>query len=483
MEARMIQRWWVFLFLFSALLSSPGQETAASARTRCLETIAKLESENFTLSVYVATAGKESTPLLERGADVPLIPASNMKILTAGAALLGAGGDHALLTDLIAHGEVAGGVLDGVLRLRGEGDPTLEAATTLPALVERVKAAGIERITGDILVDDRLFDQEFRSRGWPEDNGARTWMAQVAALALGHGTVVLRMDPAATAGEAASVSVEPPGGGLEFKGTVKTVAAGEKRSVSADRDPEGNTFRIGGQVPVGGAPQQVAVAVHDPALIFGRALVQALRDKGIVVEGTARRPNGDEFGTGGRLLARIETVVRDLLPGLLKPSQNHRSDMLLKHLGALEAGRGSFASGATAVKRAFAKHGCVLDDVVIADGSGLSYDNRLSAVHLARALQALWRSPVRDAFKDALPSGGESGGTLRSRLQDVGSRVRAKTGTLGVAAALSGYLETKGGGTLVFAFIINAPARGKVWMMRDAQDAMVRALAAIEGPL
>ena len=135
--------------------TASAQDSAGSVARSCRKAFQGL-SKHGIVSSFVAMDARTGDVIAEHGARRLLVPASNMKVLTAAAALLGAGPDHLILTDLVLHGVSRGGDLYGSLRLRGEGDPTLRAKEVLPALVSRVRAKGIRRVRGDLLVDDRL---------------------------------------------------------------------------------------------------------------------------------------------------------------------------------------------------------------------------------------------------------------------------------------------------------------------------------------
>ena len=403
-----------------------------------------------------------------------MIPASNEKVFTAAAALLALGPEHRVLTDLVAHGEVQNGVLDGVLRLRGEGDPTLESERVLPHLVARIKAAGIQRVRGALVLDDRLFDRELRGPQWPEEDPAKAWMAAVAPLSLDHGTVQVRVRAGAGVGAPAGAEVLPAGA-APLQSVLITGKSARDHLVAVTRAEGSEVLRVSGRVAPWTKAQAHAVAVQDPTLAFGNALLAACESAGIRIDGGVRRADAAQ-PSGGRLLARLRTRVGDILPLLLKSSQNHRAEMMFKHLGAAFAGSGSFAGGSRAVHATLQKAGVDLGGTVLADGSGLSRANRTTAAALAQVLCKLWASPMRREICTALPHGGEDGSTLERRFQDLGAKVCAKTGTLQGVSTLSGFVQGSGGRTLCFSVLVQVAKAGKL-SAREVQDSIVRALA------
>ena len=459
------------MFLLGA---ASGQSDPRAVGKACRKSFSDLRRFGISTS-FLAVDAANGRAVAEVHGGRMMVPASAMKILPAAAALLGPGPDHILLTDLVAHGETADGVLAGHLRLRGEGDPTLQARSLLPLLVQRVRGAGIRQVQGDLLVDDRLFDQDFTGPAWPDNNPTRPYMAEVAALSLDHGTVSLRVNAGRAVGKDAGVAAVPAGA-VRLRGTVSTCASRKQEAVWSERGRAADELRVGGRCWAKTKDMMVPVAIHDPALGLGGALGRALADAGGRGSGGVRRPGDGEHGRGGHLIARVQTRVRDIIRTMLKKSQNQRAEMLFKHLGAVTVGDGSFVGGARAVKSILGRGGVDLTESVLADGSGLSRDDRLSASDVVGVLLAVWRSPSRAEFERALPYGGESAGTLRKRFGELGRRVRAKTGTLSDASALAGYVTTKSGRTVVFAVLCNGRKSGLVWRMRGAQDVAVRAL-------
>jgi serine-type D-Ala-D-Ala carboxypeptidase/endopeptidase (penicillin-binding protein 4) len=176
------------------------------------------------------------------------------------------------------------------------------------------------------------------------------------------------------------------------------------------------------------------------------------------------------------LTATESATLRNVLAVMDRDSDNFRAEMLLKELGAESGTGGTTAAGAAVVRRSLAASGVPLAGVVIADGSGLSLFDRLTARAIANILTATWNDPVlKTAFWAALPIAGEQG-TLVHRLNKTAAVgvVRAKTGTTNEASALSGYVRDR------FAFVVvqnGDPISATA--ARKAQDRFAIALARV----
>ena len=211
----------------------------------------------------------------------------------------------------------------------------------------------------------------------------------------------------------------------------------------------------------------------EPALAAAIAFKRALERAGIRVSKKAA------LGSGGRSateLAHVESPpMRRLVKVMETESDNFYAEVLLKLLGAKELGRGTTAAGARVVRRELAQRDVPLAGVRIADGSGLSRLDRVTARMLGALLVSAWDDPeISRVFLTSLAVAGVSG-TLEDRLTAAPARgrVRAKTGTTSAASALSGYSGTG----YAFALVMNGDPVD-VTAARTAQDRFARLLAA-----
>jgi D-alanyl-D-alanine carboxypeptidase/D-alanyl-D-alanine-endopeptidase (penicillin-binding protein 4) len=189
-----------------------------------------------------------------------------------------------------------------------------------------------------------------------------------------------------------------------------------------------------------------------PALAAAKEFRAALRSAGIAVGGKARV--GVAPGDAPILAGTRSGKLRKLVRRMNKQSDNYFAEMLLKYLGrAAGDPRGTTAGGAKAVRSELAERGLPLAGLRVADGSGLSLKDRVTAVLLGALLRSAWRDPaLREPFYASLPRAGIDG-TLEDRMESgpARDRVRAKTGTTNNSSALSGYV----GARYVFAILQN----------------------------
>lgn len=150
-------------------------------------------------------------------------------------------------------------------------------------------------------------------------------------------------------------------------------------------------------------------------------------------------------------------TVPELVQSMLRDSDNEIAELLTREAGLLVSGVGTTAAGTAALEDAM-RGLCDGRLGPWADGSGLSRTNRVSARELRDLLLAARDADVWPTVAAGLPVGGVSG-TLRNRYAGTAAEgnVRAKTGYLDDAVALSGTLVTRGGRTAVFSVLVGGP--------------------------
>ena len=402
--------------------------------------------------------------LFSRNATKLLMPASNMKIVTLAASAERLGWDFTYETQLVTSAPVTNGTLNGDLVVVGSGDPTIgsrggAATRVFEQWADRLLADGITTINGRIVADARAFDSEPLGAGWAWDYLAAYYAAGVSALQFNESTADVTVRPAASAGAPALIEVRPIESGLILDKQVTTSAGGEA-DIEVSRLRGSNRLVVQGTIPVGAKDVVRAASVDRPALYFARMLRATLQAKGIRVSGEAGEYEDvypvPPIGATRVLLSHRSAPLSEFARVLMKVSQNQYAETLLRTLGA-KNGSGTAAAGHKVVREVLDGWGVTPEAYILADGSGLSRYDYLCAETLVKVLRQLYRDPRhREPFVATLPIGGQDG-TIARRF--VGTRaagnVHAKTGSIANARALSGYITTTDGETLVFSVIAN----------------------------
>ncbi len=430
----------------------------------------------------------ESGEILYRAnAEKLFMPGSNVKLVTAAVALARLGPEHRFHTRLAAAGKVEGGMLDGDLIVVGGGDPAIserfndgDPLATFRAWADSLKGRGIERVSGDVVGDDDLFDDVHLGPGWSWDDLGYYYAAEIGALLYNEGALRAKITPGDSTGGRARVELDPPTAYLSIENDVLTVADSTGLNVDARLRPFSNEARIWGAIWEREDSLDRYIAPHDPTLFFVTVLTETLRREGISISGVPADADDKEMTAGDTLttlFVHTSPELAEIMRPFLKRSQNQIGEMLLRTLGAVETDTGSVEAGRRVVERTLTSWGIPESYYIYVDGSGLSRYNYLSPEALVRLLRVMARRPEFDAFYAALPVAGVDG-TLERRMRGsyAEENARAKTGFISNARSLSGYVTTVDGELLAFSIIANnfdAPIRTVEYL----QDLAVERLA------
>lgn len=413
--------------------------------------------------------------------DRLFIPASNMKLLVSSTCTDVLPADFKYTTPVLRDGSLDGGTLNGNLYLKGKGDSTLEAKD-LVELAKAVKAAGITKVSGDIVGDGSCFDSQRLGSSWSWDDLAAYYSAEIDGLTVDRGTVHVSVT-AGEIGQPPVVTMNPDAGYMLIRNTATTVADGTPESIVIDRPMatnvvtvSGNMHRsVAGAVARGPKVQNEDVTMEEPAVYTAYLFRKLLRDEGVTVTGAAR---GGLTPDGATQIASHDSLpLAGILKLLNKPSDNLMAESLLKTLGMVKKSKGSTRDGAAVEKEYLKKIGVGADSVLIEDGSGLSRLDLVTPTALSSILEYMWSHPNRDAFIDSLPIAGVDG-SIRSRMKSTAAEnnVKAKTGYVGKARNLAGYVSTKDGEPLVFVLLMNH-YNGETASINAVQDRICEILA------
>ena len=434
-------------------------------------------SFRYSVGVWDAASGDE---IFSQNADTMRRTASSMKLATTGAALLALGADHEMYLEIRAARAPEGGVLRGNLMVEGTGDPGLSehlseggAAKALTTLAQAVRAAGVARVEGDLVLDASAFPGPERHPGWNRKPDQYNWyMAPVTALTVNDACIDLTALPGADVGDRAHVDLYPPGAQAPFVNTLGTTTAKDKHMVVLLAPDAEGRIRLRGDVLRGSQGVTVSVACVDPPELLGDVLRHALAEVGVTISGELRILRGAPAAPwprsadrSGIVLARHASTLAEVIAVTNRRSHNLYAELILRNLGMQLEQDGTFAGGCRAVRS-------ILDlgaDFEQEDGSGLSRGNRATVGAIGSVLLRMYASQDRSTFLTSLARGGDPQGTLRSRFRDprFEGRVLAKTGTLRDTKALAGYVKAKSGRVIAFAILCEG-ATGRAGKLQDA---------------
>lgn len=367
-------------------------------------------------SCFVVNAAGER--IFDHNPSLPLTPASNMKLLTATAALEELGADYRFTTTIAAvNPPDENGVLAGDLYVIGGGDPVLmtdayadvqppednPTRTRAEELADQAVAANLSTIQGSVLVDETRYDDERAVSSWPtrflEDSEA----GSLSAALLDDGFVGL--------------------------------AEGYASQRGTDSPPP--------------LPRS-----SDPAALFAASFDDLLEARNVVI--TSRAAEAVETPPDLVELTALDSPpLSEIIGQMLVNSDNTTAEMLIKELGYVAGGgvtAGNTTSGTLAMSDSLDSLGLPDVGLFALDGSGLSSDNKVTCDLIASALD----TTHKDVLRAAMPVAGQSGTLVDAFVgTSFDGRLQAKTGFLAQSSSLSGYFVTDPGVELTFSLIVN----------------------------
>ncbi len=473
--------------------SKPAADPSPDAALRT-EVARQIEATKLRKAkIAVSIRDDEGREVVSIGATEPMLPASNMKLLTTGMALDILGSDFSFRTQLLRDG--------GRLIVVGDGDPAFgdpDALATVGAAdparggrggmgvedllrlwVRAVVDAGIASVD-ELIVDDRIFEREFVHPMWPKDQLNERYCAEVCGLNFHLNR--LHITPRPVPGSAPDISrVEPAVPFLQIRNraTSKT-GRNDSNTIWTSRSSDRNDLVVNGNVKQA-YESPVPAVVHDMPSLFGEILAHRLRAAGVAVARVRLAGPADPPPSGTPVGPVIRTPIATAIERANTDSDNLYAEALFKRAAAAATDRpGSWSLGAEVMAARLSR--ALGDDAsgfAVSDGSGLSRANRVTARGLSRWLDQLSRQVgTAEVFLESLAVGGRSG-TVRKRFREIdpgAATIRCKTGYINGVSTLSGFVEA-GDRRWTFSILGNELTEASaVAKVRQLQEQVVRAM-------
>ncbi|MGE5400888.1 MAG: D-alanyl-D-alanine carboxypeptidase/D-alanyl-D-alanine-endopeptidase [Ignavibacteriales bacterium] len=474
----MINRKYFVLFLFLSLpialnaQNYPAQNFNKYSSSRVADFWQQIDDifndPNFSSSTWgvVVKSLETGEYLYKRNEDKLIMPASNLKLFTTSAGLLLLGKNFRYKTNLYVNGTMDGSVLKGDLIIQGMGDPTIsgrfyqeDSYKVFSDWADTLLARGIDEITGNLIGDDKLFDENGLGEGWAWDYESYWYSAPTSALSFNDNCVDILIKPTEP-GKLANISLMPDTKYVTVINKVVTATKDTPADIDVYRERGTNIITVYGKISENSEDYKTFATVNNPTQYSLIVLKDVFKKKGILIRGYATDIDEENINLDYPKLKKIFThysvPLSEIVKVINKNSLNFYAEQLLKTIGLVKFGFGSIDNGIKAIKSLLRDMGINSENMIMADGSGLSRLNLVTPRQIVDLLNYMYKSDVFPVFYQTLPVAGVDGSLANRMLRSKAvSNVRAKTGYLGGVRSLCGYVHTADNEPVVFSIIVN----------------------------
>jgi len=416
--------------------------------------------ENANVSLLVKDLKTNETLYQYRPTSV-LTPASSMKLVTTATILELFGPDFRFETRLEIDGTISkDSTLNGNLYIIGGGDPTLGSEKLgekdfLPKWVLAIKKAGINRISGRILADETIFEDQVINPKWTWEDMGNYYAPGIHGISYMDNTyrMVFRSGAIGTSPEI--LRVEPEIAGLQVENHLKSTSTDHDKAYFYGA-PNSLDRSVYGEIPANKAEFTVKGDIPNPGLLLARHLHNLLSESGVKI---GNFPIVKSVSGNTRMIYHyLSPALKDIITETNVKSNNHFAEYLFKFISTKNNPIGSTNESISVIRSHWKALGLPIEQLYQYDGCGLSPCDAVSATFFVDLLTYMKNKSLNAIdFYNSLPvSGGR--GTLSTMFVNTAleGKVHAKSGTIENVKCYAGYIELKDK-TLVFAIMVNHP--------------------------
>ena len=394
--------------------------------------------DHASISAYAVNT-KTGEVVMDENSGKSLMPASSIKAITTATALQILGPETRFQTDLEYDGVIdSKGILHGNIYIRGGGDPCLGSdriegslgwEKQIAAWVEAVQKLGIKKIEGEVIADASRWEKALAPPSWNWEDLGNYYGAGACALSFHENSYTLKFKPGKEGEKTTILSLDPPIAGLSVENEVTTGAIGSGDNACIYGSEYSTVQHVRGTIPEGGE-FSIKGAIPDPARLCSNLLSKALSEKGISIE-------SQKLESQKKIVfhTTYSPMVKEIVYWTNQKSINLYAEHLLKKMGEVVFKDGSTKAGIKAVGEYWRKK-VDLEGFNMADGSGLSRKNLVTAKQFVSILSETKKTDVFSIFLQSLPQETD--------------RIKAKDGGMSLVRSYAGYTDD-----VVFALLVN----------------------------
>lgn len=451
----------IFIILLLSISCHPKQETSSVTSTsEMLQTeIGRIFDDPNTANAnwgVVIENLQTGQVIYEQNRHKIFVPASNMKLYTTAAAIAVLGPDFRYSTQFYLQNN------DDLL-LVCQGDPTIsgrfnngDRLAIFRVWADSLKAHGLSRISGKLIIDNSYFPDQSLGEGWNWDDETWWYAAGTSAATFNDNCIDFKYSAADSSGAPIHIHTEPAGNFMEVINRAITSAPGSENTLTIERLRGRNTVVFSGQLPLGESGSE-SITVENPAQFFAETLKQVFMAAGLAAENLPVIVLSEAVKHDQQpLFVHRSVPLAEVIRVINKDSHNLYAEQVLKTLGAMEKQEGSYKKSAAFVQEFMNRIGISPQEFVNVDGSGLSRMNFISPQATATLLRYMYFHRHSQVYLASLPVAGVDG-TLSNRMKNspAAGNVRAKTGSVRHMRSLSGYVSDRDGTMYLFTMMAN----------------------------
>ncbi len=414
--------------------------------------------QEATVAVMLADIDKDSI-LFSHNAEKNMITASTMKLITSAAGLKTLGPDFKFKTELRFSDTIVNGVLEGDLIIKGYGDPTLgskyfydQQTAFINQWVNEIEKLGIKEIKGNIIGDGSYYGKTTTPYGWQWSDISNYYGTSPEGLNVIDNQYIITFN-SGTAGTTTTIKkIQPSVPYLELTNKV----------ISSDKSGD-NSYILGGPneykkeiqgtITANDSAFEVKGSIPNPSKFLAYLLLEALKNKGVKIDGTYLSHFDQEINPKSQL---ISTLNSPSLKEIIKITNKYSINLFAEAI-ALEITKKVGAKDYQSALNKVFNNEIDFSKNTIADGSGLSPANTISANNYYKVLRLMHRDKIlHQPFMESLSVSG-SDGTLKSFGQGkkFAGHFIGKSGYIGGIRCYAGFLKSAKGKNLALIIFVN----------------------------